>query len=74
MFLAYIPDGSLVEIKQLAELVDPFIHSVEGCFHAGEELQDPQLFLKRELRFPSGEKLPQCWLDPGYGRSAQPGP
>jgi hypothetical protein len=71
MFLAYIPDGSLVEIKQLAGLVDPFIHAVEGCFHAGEELQDPQPFLKRELRFPSGEGLPRCWLDPGYASSVE---
>jgi hypothetical protein len=71
MFLTYIPDGSLVEIKQLPALVDPFIHRVEGCFHAGEELQDPQAFLKRELRFPSGEALPRCWLDPGYASAAQ---
>ena len=71
MFLAYIPDGSLVEIKQLTVLVDPFIDAVEGCFHAGEELQDPQPFLKRELRFPSGESLPRCWLDPGYASAGQ---
>lgn len=74
MFLIYIPDGSLVEIKQREALVDPFIDTVEGRFHAGEELQDPQSFLKRELRFPSGEALPRCWLDPGYGRSAEHGP
>lgn len=66
MFLAYIPDGSLVEIRQMLPLVDPFAASVEGRFHAGEELQDPQSFLKSELRFPSGEPLPQCWLDPAY--------
>jgi len=71
MFLAYIPDGSLVEVKQLTALVDPFIQAVEGCLHAGEELQDQQPFLKRELRFPSGEALPRCWLDPAYGSAGQ---
>jgi hypothetical protein len=25
--------------------------------------------VKQELRFPSGEPLPRCWLDPAYGRS-----
>jgi hypothetical protein len=71
MFLAYIPDGSLVEVKQLPALVDPFIHAVEGCLHAGEELQDQQAFLKRELRFPSREALPRCWLDPAYASTGQ---
>ena len=66
MFLTYCPDGSLVEVRALAALIDPFAASVEGCFHAGEELQDPELFAKRELRFPSGEALPRCWLDPDY--------
>ncbi len=70
MFLIYWPDGSLVEIKQLAALIDPFARSVEGRFHAGEELQDPELFAKAELRFPSGESLPQCWLDPHYSHRA----
>jgi len=69
MFLTYCPDGSLVEVKQLAVLIDPFARSVEGRFHAGEELQDPELLAKQELRFPSGEPLPRCWLDPAYGRS-----
>lgn len=66
MFLRYSPDGSLVEVKQLAALVDPFVPAVEGCFHAGEEIQDLESFLKCELCFPSGEALPRCWLDPAY--------
>jgi len=66
MFLTYCPDGSLVEVRQLAALIDPFAVSVEGRLHAGEELQDPELFAKCELRFPSGEPLPLCWLDPAY--------
>ena len=66
MFLKYCPDGSLVEMRQLGALMDPFVPAVEGRFHAGEELQDPQAFLKHELCFPSGEPLPRCWLDPGF--------
>jgi len=67
MFLTYSPDGSLVHIKSLEALLDPFVNTVEGRFHAGEEIQDPQAFSKCELRFPSGEQLPRCWLDPDYG-------
>ena len=68
MFLAYSPDGSLVEVTQLTVLFDPFATAVEGRFHAGEELQDPELFAKRELRFLSGEPLPRCWTDPDYSQ------
>jgi len=68
MFLTYTPDGSLVQIKQLQDLLDPFEPLVEGRLHAGEEIQDPQSFQKCELRFPSGEPLPRCWIDPDYGK------
>lgn len=68
MFLTYRPDGSLVHVKSLEALLDPFVTTVEGRFHAGEEIQDPQAFLKHELCFPSGEELPRCWLDPDYGQ------
>lgn len=71
MFLTYSPDASLIEVKSLAALVDPFVETLEGCFHAGEEIQDPQPFLKSELCFPSGEPLPRCWLDPDYGHARQ---
>lgn len=66
MFLRYCPDGSLIEVLQMSALIDPFIPGVQGRFHAGEELQDPQVFAKQELAFPSGEALPRCWLDPHY--------
>lgn len=71
MFLIYSPYGSLVQIKQLTDLLDPFEVLVEGRLHAGEEIQDPQAFLKRELRFPSGEPLPRCWIDPDYGKGTE---
>ncbi len=35
----------------------------------GEERQDPEKFDKAGLVFPSGEALPQCWLDAHYRES-----
>jgi len=48
------------------QLVNPFEVSLQGRRHAGEELQDPEPFAKGELRFPSGEPLPLCWLNASY--------
>ncbi|PSN10236.1 acetyltransferase [filamentous cyanobacterium CCP5] len=66
MFLKHGPSQNLVEVLALQELWDPNITTVEGRFHAGEELQDPEEFSKAHLRFPSGEALPVCWLNPNY--------
>ena len=66
MFLRTRQDGSLLEVLNLRQLVDPFASAVEGRLHAGEEIQDPELLAKAELLFPSGEPLPRCWLDPAY--------
>ena len=68
MFLTTREDGSLLEVLNLRQLMDPFARTVEGRLHAGEELQDPTSIAKEELVFPSGEPLPRCWLDPGYAR------
>lgn len=66
MFLKTKQDGSLVEVINLAPLVDPFVRHLEGRLHAGEELQEPEQFAKEGLLFPSGEPLPRCWMDPAY--------
>jgi hypothetical protein len=58
--------GSMVEVLEVTDLFDPCRTAVPGRFHAGEELQEPMDFSKRELVFPSGEALPRCWLDPSY--------
>ena len=63
MFLKHTATGNLVEILEVAALADPCRDRVVGRFHAGEELQDPAVFVKRELTFPSGEALPRCWTD-----------
>lgn len=60
-------DSSLVEVLNLKQLFDPFAKTVSAHLHAGEELQDATDLAKSELSFPSGEKLPACWLDPHYG-------
>lgn len=66
MFLKHLPSGDLVEILNQDALYDPTRASVSACFHAGEELQDPAMFKKAELSFPSGEPLPRCWVDLHY--------
>lgn len=66
MFLMHQPSGSLVEVLTLPMLFNPCQTEITGVAHAGEELQDPTVFLKSELRFPSGEALPTCWLDAHY--------
>jgi hypothetical protein len=66
MFLLHRPTQVLVEILELSDLFDPFKTEVLGMAHAGEELQDPALFTKTEMGFPSEESLPICWLDGHY--------
>ena len=66
MFLKSKSHGELIELIEVQDLYDPFKKEILGRFHAGEELQEPEQFLKSELIFPSGEALPQCWLDSDY--------
>lgn len=66
MFLKDKSTGDLVEVLDMAAMVDPCRAKLEGRFHAGEELQDPAQFIKDRLEFPSGEELPRCWIDAGY--------
>ncbi|MGB5239288.1 MAG: acetyltransferase [Prochlorococcaceae cyanobacterium] len=66
MFLKFRPDSSLVEVLDIKQLMDPFASSVTGRFHAGEEIQEPQAFIKTELVFPSDEEMPRCWLNPAF--------
>lgn len=66
MLLEHRPTGNLVEILTLDELYNPCRSHITGQLQAGEEMQDPELFHKSELIFPSGEPLPGCWIDACY--------
>ena len=66
MFLTHQASGDIVEIMDMTALLDPNRKSIDGCFHRGEEQQDPESFEKATLIFPSGENLPRCWIDPHY--------
>ena len=66
MYLRDKASGDLVEVMDLSAMVDPCVAELKGRFHAGEELQDPALYAKGDLEFPSGEALPRCWIDAEY--------
>lgn len=66
MFLMHKQTHNLIEILSMEDLFDPFAESVLARSHAGEEMQDPERFMKAELLFPSGEDLPRYWIDPDY--------
>lgn len=68
MLLAEKSTGHVIEVLDIQALLDPLDSTVRGSLHYGEEAQDPELFAKSELSFPSGEALPQCWTDPDYRR------
>lgn len=72
MYLLHQPSNNLVEVLSPPDLWDPFLEKVNGRFHAGEELQDPELFSKAHLVFPSGEALPACWTNPDYRHLLNP--
>ncbi len=70
MFLEQKSTGNLIEVVKNEDLSDPSCTEVEGRSHAGEEMQDVENFPKEDLKFPSGESLPICWVDPNYRSSA----
>jgi hypothetical protein len=71
MFLQHKLSKHIVEILEVQDLWNPSAEKVMGQSHAGEELQDPELFTKSHLRFLSGEPLPMCWLDSHYREHMQ---
>ncbi|MCM2375020.1 acetyltransferase [Aporhodopirellula aestuarii] len=66
MFLKEKVSGDLIRIDDLEELFSPHETVVQGRRQAGEEEQDTGQFSKSDLAFPSGEPLPQCWIDASY--------
>lgn len=66
MYLKDKKTGDMVEVMDVAALIDPCVDQIKGRFHAGEEMQETQGFTKAGLAFPSGEALPQCWTNRNY--------
>lgn len=66
MLLQNKQTGTLVEILDLEALISPAQNNVTAQIQEGQEEQDPEQMAKRDLIFPSGEALPQCWLDANY--------
>ncbi|MEH2333813.1 acetyltransferase [Nostoc sp.] len=66
MLLQEKESGNLVEILDIEALFSPKETTVKGQYQVGEEEQDPESFEKGKLNFPSGESLPQCWIDANY--------
>ncbi len=66
MFLKDTNSGSLVKVVDVNQLFIPTTEAVEAQLQAGQNEQPTRSFEKQSLVFPSGEKLPQCWVDPNY--------
>jgi hypothetical protein len=66
MFLQRKFDEDIIEVLDSHDLFNPCVKEFLGRSHCGEEIQDPQLYPKAEMVFPSGEPLPICWLEPNY--------
>lgn len=66
MFLKHVKNNSAIEVLGFDDLINPNHPKLAGRYTAGEELQDPENFLKSELQFLSGEPLPKCWVDVHY--------
>lgn len=69
MFLRHRKNGHMIDVSNMSDLTNLFHSTVEGCYQAGEEVQDPEEFNKADLTFLSGEELPRCWMDPHYRKA-----
>jgi len=66
MLLQLKDSGELVKIKDVQELINPNRDTVQAKQQEGQEEQQTDSYEKENLVFPSGEKLPRCWLDANY--------
>ncbi len=66
MLLKNKQTGTLIEIQDTTNLVNPVEGKIHGRTQAGEEEQPTEEFAKSKLIFPSGENLPRCWVDADY--------
>ncbi|WP_242043385.1 acetyltransferase [Leptolyngbya sp. FACHB-671] len=66
MFLENKQTGDLVEVLDPEALFNPVKDSISAQVQAGQEEQEPASISKENLKFPSGEELPRCWVDADY--------
>lgn len=66
MLLQLKDSGSIVEVADIQQLINPMSDVIKGQDQLGQEEQDPVNYKKENLIFPSGESLPRCWLDANY--------
>jgi hypothetical protein len=66
MFLQDKKSGTLIEVVNLENLINPTKDAITGRVQDGQEEQDPAPVKKQDLVFPSGEDLPRCWIDENY--------
>jgi hypothetical protein len=66
MLLQIKDSQDLVKIVDVQELLDPTSEIVHAQDQQGQEEQETDIYKKEELVFPSGEKLPLCWLNAQY--------
>ncbi|NJP12216.1 MAG: acetyltransferase [Leptolyngbyaceae cyanobacterium RU_5_1] len=66
MFLQNRQTGVLVKVLNTDSLIDPMEQKISGRIQDGQEEQDPEEISKNDLVFPSGERLPRCWMDVDY--------
>lgn len=66
MLLKLRKNKRLVRVENADALTNPFLRTLLVRPQWGEEEQEPEVFSKDELCFPSGEDLPRCWRDEHY--------
>ncbi|MBE9181204.1 acetyltransferase [Oculatella sp. LEGE 06141] len=72
MLLQEKASGDLIEILEVKDLIDPSKDTISGQAQGGQNEQPPESFGKNDLKFPSGEELPRCWLDANYRQNMPP--
>jgi len=67
MFMMERESANLLKIENIEALWDPFESQLMARSQAGEEEQPSSPVDKQKLVFPSGEELPECWINPNFG-------
>lgn len=65
MLLKDRKSGLLVEVCNLSELTNPHCRCVHTRKLKGYRHASPEMLMKTDLMFVSGEKLPGCWAPEG---------